>query len=157
MLALPAACQSTKSMDFSTVNSIECLPLGNFPENSLASAYTAAPDRALRVHWLWRLMDLVTWDLHWGFTGVIFRLCSPAFYGCPVHQQGHIFSISPAGMMIVQKQGVTSKHGYYSRSAFLTCDQGVLGQVLKVLGLWFLCLKSLLGGSDAQRERGLPC
>ena len=41
-------------------------------------------------------------------------------------------------------------------SDFLSCGPGLLGPVLKFLGLWLLyCLKSLLGGSDVEGGRGM--
>lgn len=61
MFALPTACQTTKSMDFSTVSSTECLPFRNFPGSSLANDGTPALGRTIRGNWLWRGMDLVTW------------------------------------------------------------------------------------------------
>lgn len=53
---------TTKSMDFSTINSTECLPFRNFPGSSLTNDCTLALGRAIRVNWLWRVMGLVTWN-----------------------------------------------------------------------------------------------
>lgn len=109
------------------------MPLRNFPGNSSANDYPPALGRAIGADCLWRLRDLVTWALCWGFTGVIFKIFSTGYYGRPTHQQGceplfsntHVFSVCPACMILVQKQGITSKHTYQSLSDFLTCDQGL--------------------------------
>ena len=52
MFALPTACQTTKSMDFSTINSTDCLPFRNFAESSLGNGCTLALGRVISVKWL---------------------------------------------------------------------------------------------------------
>lgn len=49
-------------MDFSTINSTDCLPFRNFPGSSLGNNCTLALGRAIRVNWLCTVMGLVTWD-----------------------------------------------------------------------------------------------
>lgn len=97
---------------------------------------------------------------------MIFKIFSTGSNGLLTSQKGHkplysntsLHSISSACMSLVQKQDVTSNNIYYSLSDFLTCGQGLLGAVLKVLGLCFLCyLKSLLDGFHAERERESEC